>query len=110
MEAVNPPQLPIPPPSLTLCPRYGCTSWGLQHRGQSQGELPKSKNLPVKPGSSEASAWPSVLRALAARGSPVQGPASAAGTDGACGDRQELGLRISSLWNVSHRPSHFQLA
>lgn len=110
MEAVNPPQLPIPPTFPNPVPTLRLHQLGLQHRGQSQGALPKSKNLPVKPGSSEASAWPSVLRALAARGSPVQGPASAAGADGACGDRQELGLRISSLWNVSYRPSHFQLA
>lgn len=60
---------------------------GLQHRGQIQGACANGKTRLFRPGSSPASAWPSITWALAARGFKSKGQLARLGQLALGGDR-----------------------
>lgn len=94
-----------PPPSNPLPMRLS-HQLDLQNSGQGQRSLPEGENARLDQGSLRPQLGPLNPGHQLPRTPKSKGRLSAAGTDG---DRQELGLRISSLRNVSHHPSHFQL-
>lgn len=99
VKAANPSQCPPHP-----IPKRRLHQLGFQHLGQRQGACPDQKTRLVGPGSPQASlgqcSWDISCPRLS---SPRAGGLARLAPMVPGGDRQELGLRIASLRNVSHR-------